>query len=952
MRKIKLFLASSITDLHDDRIALGDFIRQLNEIYIEKGVYISLIKCEDYDNAIALAGKQSQYDNEIEDSDLCIFLFYRKVGEYTVHELDVAYGAFSRAQRPKIVTYLRQDEATRALSDALSEIIERLDGEYHHYYNVYAHIDTLKLGVLMQLKLMKLDGEGELDIKDGMLSLSGKDILSTANIPIFSNNEELSSLYAERKRLDTVLAERRRRYLEEKTDEAEKEFFAAAGEVSRVSSRLAVLEDESLALVSSVAELSSDGRVLTKRQKLALEFFNTGDYKRAQAVLDDEARETELEIAERRIESARREVEGYVEENELWIRAQRARGVNAEAFAKICEKYKRSSELCKKHDLDKTVIYNYAYFLYDNGRIAEAIRVASSLTKLLDEDDAVERRLLISATDLLGALWCESRSFKNSLRMCEESQRLCELDNETEKDRLCDIARSNLSFSNMYGSFDDYENCLKHSNMSIEAYKKLAKDYGYRLSSDVAIVALNLGRAYMGLGRRQDAVRVFIDAIRMLKPDFERDYGTYAPTIGKLFNNLSLCYYEMGEAKNAKTHGEYALKIFLSLYKKHPEATRPLLAVAYSNLGMILSMLNETAESERMLGEAIMLYEILIRESFDSYAAQLAVAYVNLSELHRRMLLLDKGLDAARRSIELIAELHRRCGDAYTPNLADAYNNLGAIHLQLENYDEASEALKVARELYEALSQDKGGIYSDKLMVVDINIATCRSLQDDNEETEDSYLRIIDFFEKNPDYKGSSFFCLAAAYYGMAMIRQEEGLFTPALEFVDKALDLYEGLSKDNPEMYCMNLADSHYLKGLLYFEEELCYDALGYFDKAEKLYEQIRKSNPFGAGGKLLALYNEFAAAYAICDAEYRAEEKYKCAIEVAFSLLELGAEAYLGELTDILYMLRNVYRTKEEKATYKAVIEDCIARLDKIYGEDSELTREEKIKMRSYCE
>ncbi|MBP3307941.1 MAG: tetratricopeptide repeat protein [Clostridia bacterium] len=952
MRKIKLFLASSITDLHDDRIALGDFVRQLNEIYIEKGVYISLIKCEDYDNSIALAGKQSEYDREIEDCDLCIFLFYRTVGEYTVHELDVAYGAFSSAQRPKIVTYLRQDEKTRALSEALSVIIKRLDGEYHHYYNVYAHIDTLKLGVLMQLKLMKLDSEGELDIKDGMLSLGGKDILSTANIPIFSNNEELSSLYAERKRLEGVLAERRRRYLEERTDEAEREFFAAAGEVSRVASRLSVLEDESLALVSSVAELASDGRVLTKRQKLALEFFNTGDYKRAQAVLDDEARETELEIAERRIESARREVEGYVEENELWIKAQRARGVNAEAFAKICEKYKRSAELCKKHRLDMTVIYNYAYFLYDNGRIAEAIRVASSLTRLLDENDKDELRLLIKVTDLLCALWCESRSFKNSLRMCEESQRLGELDSVTECDRLWDVARSNLSFSNMYGSFDDFENCLKHSYMSIEAYKKLAKDYGYKLSSDIAIVALNLGRAYMGLGRRNDAVLVFIDAIRTLKPEYERDFGTYAPILGKLFNNLSLCYYEMGDGKNARTHGEFALKIFLALDKKHPETTRPLLAVAYSNLGMILSMLNETQESERMLSEAIMLYEILIRESFDSYAAQLAVSYVNLSELYRRMLLLDKGVDAANRSIELIAELHLRNGEAYTPNLADAYNNLGAIHLQLDNYSEASEALHKARELYATLSQDKGGVFCDKLTVVDINIATCLTLQDNNDEAEESYLRVIDFFEKNPGYKGASFFTLAAAYYGMAMIRQEEGMFIPSLEFVDKAIDLYDGLCKDNPEMYCMNLADAKYLKGLLYFEEELLYDAIPYFEDAERLYNELKRTNPLGAGGKLIALYNEFAAAYAMCDASFRAEEKYKSAIEVAFSLLELGADAYICELSDMLYMMRNVYHTADERLTYRTVIEDCISRLDKIYGEDSELTREEKIKMRTYCE
>ena len=38
MKKIKLFLASSISDLRIDRLEVGDFIRQLNEIYFDRGV--------------------------------------------------------------------------------------------------------------------------------------------------------------------------------------------------------------------------------------------------------------------------------------------------------------------------------------------------------------------------------------------------------------------------------------------------------------------------------------------------------------------------------------------------------------------------------------------------------------------------------------------------------------------------------------------------------------------------------------------------------------------------------------------------------------------------------------------------------------------------------------------------------------------------------------------------
>ena len=53
MKKVKIFLASSIEDLREDRLQVGDFFRQLNEIYLDSGVHFSLIKCEDYDNSLA-----------------------------------------------------------------------------------------------------------------------------------------------------------------------------------------------------------------------------------------------------------------------------------------------------------------------------------------------------------------------------------------------------------------------------------------------------------------------------------------------------------------------------------------------------------------------------------------------------------------------------------------------------------------------------------------------------------------------------------------------------------------------------------------------------------------------------------------------------------------------------------------------------------------------------------
>ena len=145
MKKIKIFLASSIEDLREDRLQVGDFFRQLNEIYLDSEIHFSLIKCEDYDNSIVANGKQAEYDREISESELVFFLFFRKVGDYTKHEFDVALESFKTQEKPKIITYFKYVTNINEASDEIKSFMQLLDGELKHYYNTYGHIDTLKL---------------------------------------------------------------------------------------------------------------------------------------------------------------------------------------------------------------------------------------------------------------------------------------------------------------------------------------------------------------------------------------------------------------------------------------------------------------------------------------------------------------------------------------------------------------------------------------------------------------------------------------------------------------------------------------------------------------------------------------------------------------------------------------------------------------------------------------
>jgi len=224
----------------------------------------------------------------------------------------------------------------------------------------------------------------EVKIQDGEVLLNGNRIVKTENVPLLNGNKTLMELTQKKRELQTLLSERRAAYLADPSDENEETFFNASAELNKVSKRLTDIEKETLEFMSTIAEMTSDGKVLTYRQKEALKYYNAGDYDSAQAILSDAERENELQRAENRAELSRNEIQGYVNEDLLWIKTEMARGVGLtpETEEKIKAKYEKAIELCEKYDLDKRVLYDYANFLWlrdHKGYKEKAIQVAEKL---------------------------------------------------------------------------------------------------------------------------------------------------------------------------------------------------------------------------------------------------------------------------------------------------------------------------------------------------------------------------------------------------------------------------------------------------------------------------------------------------------------------------------------------------------------------------------------------
>jgi hypothetical protein len=171
MKHLKIFLASSIVEFADDRISLKNFIRQMENVLIDHGIYLRMFICEYADNAVADERKQNEFLREIDDSDIFLILAGQNLGSYTLEEYQYAVAVYERRNDglPKILTAFKTcDEVGQSIEDfsaMLSANTERVD---------FGEIPELKAALAGIIGTL-LPG-GILRVENGKITVAGKTI--------------------------------------------------------------------------------------------------------------------------------------------------------------------------------------------------------------------------------------------------------------------------------------------------------------------------------------------------------------------------------------------------------------------------------------------------------------------------------------------------------------------------------------------------------------------------------------------------------------------------------------------------------------------------------------------------------------------------------------------------------------------------------------------------------
>jgi hypothetical protein len=161
-RTIKIFLASS-SELKEDRETFDLYFRQANDHWIEKGIYLSILRWENFLDAMSETRLQEEYNKEVRNCDIFVSLFKKKTGKYTEEEFDVAHETFKTKRKPFIYTYFKNAQIDLAnITEEINTILafKKKLSNLGHYHTHYTSIEDLKLQFQQQLD--KLIKEGKL----------------------------------------------------------------------------------------------------------------------------------------------------------------------------------------------------------------------------------------------------------------------------------------------------------------------------------------------------------------------------------------------------------------------------------------------------------------------------------------------------------------------------------------------------------------------------------------------------------------------------------------------------------------------------------------------------------------------------------------------------------------------------------------------------------------------
>ena len=753
MKYIKLFIASSIIEFAQERASLSDFIRSLNDIYVPRGIYFQLTICEDLSNAVAKDRKQAEYNQTIREAQYFYILFGRGSDRaddaiYTIEEFDTALDQFRKAGAPKIYTYFRQLPEGESASKNIRDFMNRLDQEIGHYYSTFCNVDTLKLNMLLELTRDQTVG-GTVKVEDGMASLDGHKMFSVADIPLYSKNETVQKLLAQKAQLEDEMGKLALEYAKNPAGDAMQRLLANSEQRNKIAEQLHTLEMDVLQLFRQSTEKRQLGQSLNWRERDALQMIDMGNYEAARTLLEDQTWKKEIRQAEEIIEIKKDAILEYISGQKTLIDTYKAEGNTAENARKVIAVYEDITALAAKHHMEPDVLYDYASFLYNQRQYQKSLEIAQRLEHwyALEPDTSAVRRAKLY--NLIGLDYSAQNDFLTAKKAYQEVLKIYrDLAGKDSDVYQLNLANSCNNLAILFFDIGSFKEAEKLYREALKIHRDLAEKSSDAYLPYLANSCNNLATLLRNTGSFKEAEELCREALKICSDLAEKNSDAYLPYLARSCNNLADLLCNTGFFKESEELYREALKIYRSLAEKNPDAYLPDLALSCSNLASLLQDVHSFKEAEKLHREALKIRRDLAEKNPDVYLPSLAISCNNLAYLLSDTGSSKEAEELYREALKICSDLAEKNSDAYLPYLARSCNNLAYLLSDIDSFKEAEELYREALKIRRNLAEENPKVYLPKLQLVCDNLTALLEKTGRREEADSLRREVAEFYQK------------------------------------------------------------------------------------------------------------------------------------------------------------------------------------------------------------
>lgn len=797
-KTIHIFLASSITDLSDDRQAIGDFINSLNNIYNSQDLFIHLHKCEDEseDHSMVNGGTQKSLNDEIRESDLCFVLFWHKAGGVTEQELRVALEGFNLKNNPKIVVYFKSLNDGESMAEDVSRIMKEIDQEFLHYHREYTHIDSLKLGIITQLQVHGFL-RVEMKVENEHVMVAGHKLVSTENIPVYSQNEEYLKLVEQCRAVEKDCTELLRKYSEDRNNKKLYfKYLSSIKERQRLQEELTKIANGILNIGTEITKTISTSAP-SERICEAIQCFDRGDYEGVLWILPQEEIDNYFIQANILEEKANMERQRGIDEYRIRILALEAQG----KWQDVRQTYEHVIEQIEGCPAaPKTIMLEYIRFLYRQKSYQESLDISIKLqTALAQNPNAISEQETLELYDMQGELYFYTMKFEDAELYLMKAIELRKAAMEQGLEQDMQMAGTYVKLAKVYYEVTRFYEAEALYLQALELYKKYDTKAIESVDVDIAHTSLGLGNLYYMINRHEDASKEFLSAYHKymeLVKSGAKHYTAAMAEASDRFVNLEISVYSHVRVERYYVQ---AMKVKQVLTKKDPVVYFLFLERILEKLGCFWKKNGEATYGELILNEVGRIQSVIQDKTYDDdkedYRALDYAYYVK--PINKT--LIEPLLQESKRVFKVLADENP---EAYESSLAQAYNVTGVFYTQIAekqnaetNYAEAITIRERLADREQALMPDLAASYS--------NLSQHYFIWDKYAEAEEYAKKAIDIYESVITGETGAFNThLARNYNALANIYVKVGERKLAEEYYKKSMMLYIRLFEKSSRAY------------------------------------------------------------------------------------------------------------------------------------------------------